>query len=374
MTAVSPEDLRTDLIALAHRGLDVGDYARAAARLLGRTVPFEGFCLLTLDPATLLPTGEIVENGLPPWAMPRMTEIELAEDDFNKFTALSRASRSASSLSEATGGDLDKSRRHRELKGPLGFGDELRVALVAGAGTWGAITLLREAGDQPFTPTDSAVVGSVAAYLTEGLRRAILLTVRPADGPGETESGADGPGVLLVARDGSIEMADATARRWLAELDGDTRQEGDAPPVIAAVAQAVRQAAAGQLRELGASARVRTPSGRWLMVRGSQLGEEPDARAAVILEPVAGDELAPLVADAYGFTEREWAVTRLVARGLATNEIASQLHLSPYTVQDHLKSIFDKVGVRTRGELVSRIFFEHYAPRFTSWDALGRAN
>ena len=55
-------------------------------------------------------------------------------------------------------------------------------------------------------------------------------------------------------------------------------------------------------------------------------------------------------------TERERAVTWLVARGLATREIGAELHLSPWTVQDHLKAIFGKVGVRSRGELVARLY------------------
>ena len=58
-------------------------------------------------------------------------------------------------------------------------------------------------------------------------------------------------------------------------------------------------------------------------------------------------------------------MTQLVAQGLSMNAIARRLHLSPWTVQDQLKAIFDKVGVGTRGELVARVFFEHYAPRLT---------
>ena len=55
-------------------------------------------------------------------------------------------------------------------------------------------------------------------------------------------------------------------------------------------------------------------------------------------------ELAPLIADAYGLTDRERHVTELVAKGLSTNDIGQRLHLSAYTVQDHLKSIFDKTA------------------------------
>jgi DNA-binding CsgD family transcriptional regulator len=90
-----------------------------------------------------------------------------------------------------------------------------------------------------------------------------------------------------------------------------------------------------------------------------------------MLEPARPHELAPLIADAYGLTERERAVTQLVAQGLPTSAIAGRLHISPWTVQDHLKSVFEKVGVGTRGELIARVFFEHYAPRLSDGAAVG---
>ena len=94
---------RADLVRLAHRGLGVRDFTSAAATVLRRVVAFDGICMLTLDPATLLPTSEVVEHGLPDAAIPRLTEIEVAEADFNKFETLARAGSPAASLSEVPG-------------------------------------------------------------------------------------------------------------------------------------------------------------------------------------------------------------------------------------------------------------------------------
>lgn len=49
-----------------------------------------------------------------------------------------------------------------------------------------------------------------------------------------------------------------------------------------------------------------------------------------------------------GLTERELDVLRLVARGLATKEVASRLGVSVKTADHHLQRVYDKVGVRTR--------------------------
>ena len=78
--------------------------------------------------------------------MARLTEIEIRGADYNKFDALALAPRSVASLSEATGGRLDRSRRQRELRRPSGFEDELRAVLASESEVWGGLTLLREAG------------------------------------------------------------------------------------------------------------------------------------------------------------------------------------------------------------------------------------
>jgi DNA-binding CsgD family transcriptional regulator len=329
----------------------------AAARALHPAVSFDGFCMLTIDPATLLPTSEVVEHGLPEAVLGRMAEIEVGEIDFNKFAELARAGRPAASLSGATEGQLDRSLRQREIRRPNGLGDELRAALVADSGTWGGITLLRETG-RSFTAAETRFLASVSGHLAEGLRRALLFTALSAD-PGAADAG-----LLVLAPDSSVQLANSTAQQWLDELKGGEQDRNHLPLVVHAVARRARAAAAEHATASGtARARVPMPSGRWLLVRGSVLGDGPEARTAVILEPAPSPELAPLIAAAYGLTDRERLVTQLVAQGQSTAEIANTLHLSPYTVQDHLKSIFDKAGVSARGELVARLFFEHYAPR-----------
>lgn len=57
-------------------------------------------------------------------------------------------------------------------------------------------------------------------------------------------------------------------------------------------------------------------------------------------------------ADAPRLTERESDVVRLVVRGMSNKAIASQLGISPRTVEGHINHVFDKIGASSRTELV----------------------
>jgi DNA-binding CsgD family transcriptional regulator len=74
----------------------------------------------------------------------------------------------------------------------------------------------------------------------------------------------------------------------------------------------------------------------------------------------------------YGLTEREKDVARLKLQDASTSQIAAELVVSPHTVQQHLKNIFDKTGVHSRRDLVGKIFFTHYEPRFRDNEARAR--
>lgn len=361
-TLQSPHDqLRDTISRLVHRGLGIEEYWRAVSEALDGAVPSEGSCLMTMDPATMLPTAEFVENGMPADAISRLVEIELREPDYTKWVDLAREGRTVASLSDVTAGDLDLSRRHREVRRPGGYADELRVVLSSSTGTWGALTVFREKDRPHFSSSEVRLVTSLTGLISDGLRRSLLLDDACAD-RGDT-------GMLVLDPGDGVDLANEAAGHWVDELATGSRAGTTLPLVIRAVA---RQARTIGNREEGQSstglarARVRTKAGRWVIVRASLMGEGATAPVAVLLEAARPAEMAPLLADVYGLTQQERRVTELVAQGLPTRQIANRLRMSAHTVQDHLKSIFNRTGTGSRGDLVARLFFDQRATSLTA--------
>ena len=54
-------------------------------------------------------------------------------------------------------------------------------------------------------------------------------------------------------------------------------------------------------------------------------------------------------------TARETAVVAALVAGVDTREVARTLHISDWTVQDHLKSVFAKLGVHSRRDALARL-------------------
>jgi DNA-binding NarL/FixJ family response regulator len=55
-----------------------------------------------------------------------------------------------------------------------------------------------------------------------------------------------------------------------------------------------------------------------------------------------------------GLTRRELEVARLVARGFSNREVAEALVVTPKTAKNHVHRILDKLGVRSRSQIIAR--------------------
>ncbi|MDT4938904.1 MAG: hypothetical protein QOG80_2575 [Pseudonocardiales bacterium] len=304
----------------------------------------------TADPETLLFTGAWAEEPLD-----SVTDLfignEFGSDDVNKFTALATSSRHVASLDQATRGDRRASGRYRDIMRPLGLGDELRAALVAGGVCWGYVCLHREDDPAGFAPAESAALARLAPHIAQALRSAVLIHGAPAPDP------AMRPGVVLLAEDLTVIAITAEAQQLLALMDHERASRFPLPLAVYAVAAALQDIERGTTDPSALpSARVPTTAGPLVNVHASRLSGLSDARGlVVILEPVEPRAAVPLLLSARGLTSREAEVARLVLRGHSTHLIADTLHISRHTVQDHLKSVFDKTGVRSRRDLVGRL-------------------
>lgn len=357
MSAYAKERARDRIAALTTHGLDLVTFWREAAAVMEPAIPhYMGACWYTLDPASLLITSHFNEHM--PELPPEWLAYEYYEDDVHKLADVARSEAGVSTLHEATGGDPRSSPRwHANME--LGGDQELIAGLRTASGdVWGGLGLYRETGAPLFDAGEIAFVRAVSPLLAEGAKRALLL------GEATDPEGPEAPGLLVLSREWEIESSTPGVERWVSDLPGGDWDAGRLPTAVRAVAESARRSA-GRLDEPGeiSVARVLCGSGRWVVLHGATLSGRGAERVAVIVEPAHPTRLVPLLMSAYGLTDREQDVTRLVLQGESTTAIAEHLSISPHTVQEHLKRVFEKTGVRSRRDLVGKVFFSHYEPR-----------
>ena len=339
-----------DVIRLRHSGLDTAGVRREVLRVVRRVMPVDAAFFATADPDTLLFTGAWAEEPLN--AVTHLfLDNEFAGADVNQFAVLATSARNVGTLDAATERERRASARYREIMRPLGLGDELRAALVADGRCWGYLCLHREDARAGFAATEAIAMARLAPHIAHALRVATLLHATSRADQGLR------PGVVLLAEDMSVVAITPDAEQLLSLLAEGEPNRLPLPTAVYAVAAALLAAERrGQATSALPTTRIATHAGTWLSVHASRLNGRSDPnQLVVILEPIQPRAMVPLVLSAYGLSGREAEVATLVLRGEATHVIADTLHISPHTVQDHLKSVFDKTGVRSRRDLVGRL-------------------
>jgi DNA-binding CsgD family transcriptional regulator len=356
MTRRDSEEVRRAIVLACRTTTDPATLFDRLSGLIGKAVPFDAACWETTDPATMLPTSGMTIN-LPEEAAPAYFENEYSHIDVNKFHDLAQQDRPVGRLSDATGGDLSRSRRYTELYAPRGFEHELRAALIDGDSCWGAVALIRSRRRPNFNDFELAFVESVAAHIGRALRIAYLVSASGVD------NDPDPPGVIVIDNDDRVESMTGAGETWLSQLRESAMTQGGGLPLPIQAVVAKFRGLSPTTANLAPSLRVRTRMGRWVTLHAAAMSGASPGAVAVVVQHARPVEIVPLMLASYGLTHREAEVAQLALLGLPTKAIAGRLGISPYTAQDHLRVIYAKLEVPGRQELAARVFYDRYWPR-----------
>ncbi|MCG7406846.1 helix-turn-helix transcriptional regulator [Paenibacillus sp. ACRRX] len=338
---------------LAGHGATSYEFRTALISRLREIIPFDAACFTAVDPQTLLSTGAVTEEGVEA-IHHRLFEYEYVQADFNTYTQLVESDIPVATLSGATNGQMERSARYRHVLQPAGFKDELRAALVNDQSCWGYLTLFRKQGSPLFTESERDFVAELVPAIAYQLR-AIHLSL-PAE---DTVWIEEGPGIMVLSDQLDIISYNDASAYWLQLL---RQWEHITSHVIPRPIQAVcTRALADSAGSAGSSSLakvcLRVPNGHYVTIQASRLnGPAGTIQLAVWIGAASPNDMLPYLSEAYGLSEREKQILDRVVKGLSTKELALSLHISAYTVQDHLKSIFIKTGVTSRRELLWRLF------------------
>jgi DNA-binding CsgD family transcriptional regulator len=255
-----------------------------------------------------------------------------------------------------------------ESAGTNGLSDSLSTrspSLVVGAEHFcDALTSMATAGAPIHDPRTGQVVGALGLVCSASVANSLLL-----------------PMARRAARDIGQEMIGGRTRhdRLLEEAFLVARRRSRRPLALVSRDRLLTNAAAARLIDPTDQPRLwELASGR---LRSNQetdpvfVAEDGTAFPLVLEAVVDGTELAAVVVRFSGaegrnaelcaptrlaprtvgwdnLTEAELSVTELVAEGLTNRRIASKLFISPYTVDSHLRHIFQKLDISSRVDLV----------------------
>jgi DNA-binding CsgD family transcriptional regulator len=359
------DQLIEDVALLGRNGLPREEYYREVAARLRRVVDCDSTCWHTLDPQTRLITSDggqelISEGVLTPGTISDAGALILASEyfvkDVNTFAGLAARRVPVGILSHATNGKPERSARYRDVLVPTGIPHELRAAFVSRGRCWGAVHIARKEDKRDFTADDANALARITGAVADGIRTTLRLDAA------RVPSDHAAPGLVVLSTNNDIELITPPARELLAAMRNPSQAPEDETPPAALLALAAFTRRNSHDPERPEAIAVPTRIG-WITLHASLPDGLARGKVAIVLERTPSPQSTSIRLEAYGVTPREREIAILLAQGLTNHEIATRLVLSPYTIQDHIKSLFEKTEVSSRQELVARVFLDEYLPQ-----------
>lgn len=333
--------------ALCYRGLDSAALRERVGDRLSRHLDAASYCFGATDPRTALPVHS-VSVGLDPAAMERFFGLVLTTRSLD-FGPWIDAGRRVATLEQLVD-DVDTDPYMTEILRPSGLRHDVQVACVAGGWSWGHMCLRRRASDEPFAGHELRFLDALAPHLSAGLRAA----ARPASAVSDQ---ACASGVVVLGPDGKVELANGVAERLFRQPVSGTRHSFlTAVNIVAARLERTLRDATDE--HVPTFTMADEASGSVYRLRAERtIGTDGRPRGLVFIEPTTlshpDDQVLTLVRS--GLSKRECEVALAVVRGKTSAQIAAELFVSTHTVADHVRNIFDKLGVASRQQLAFRV-------------------
>lgn len=319
-------------------------------RILRQGAPHDAAFVSVTDPATGLPSTAGIVNLSAETCGAFWDAEHLAPDEPGTFEWMRRTGSGAVTLDRLTDGRPERAQRYRSTYAPDGLHSELRAVLTVDGAGWGVVNLLRGDGEPDFTDAELEFIDAAAPVAADKLRTASVL-----HGPGgDAGPVVGGTGVVVFDPGGTVVSMTGEARALLGRFaSADALASGGElmPPeayIVVARARAQARGVAGPepfSRAVVADVRLSLRASTTVRSDGSE------GQTVLLVAPARSVEVLPLIVDAYGVTDREAQVLAMLLRGDSPTEIAGRLYISVNTVRVHVRNLYTKLGVTSRGEL-----------------------
>lgn len=250
---------------------------------------------------------------------------------------------------------MDRLPYYTEVLAPLGL-RYASVQLLPRRGDMGiGLTLQRTPRQGPAHPEAVALQQRAAAHFDQALR--IHDTLFPGCTPGNPAiAGASSAGVSVLGLGGELLVLDPSLERYLLDSGLCRLRHNFLTGATMSLQRDIDRALFGASRGCVQTLHLPQPG---LELRFLPMVPDdglflPTPRVLVCVQPKRTEPSAldALLRERYGVTPKEVEVARLLAQGVAPKEIASRRGVSVHTVRTQMKSVFQKLDVRSQRELV----------------------
>ncbi|WP_017473188.1 helix-turn-helix transcriptional regulator [Amphibacillus jilinensis] len=325
-------------------------YRKSMMKRLKQQISFDAYCCTAVNPMTLTTVGAITESSIEPIHQKLLT-AEYLKDDVHLYRDLVESSVKVARLSDTFG--IQESKRYTDILQPQQFSDEMRVTLMYKKRCYGFLTLFKKEGKPNFTDKEMLLLEGLSSIMGKALRDYFYMELENNSKFLYTD-----PGVMIIDQHLSLQSMNEAGKRYITLL-----QELEHAEQLTRLPKPIQAMCFRLLARKEKTLRLFIPIANKIHLVASasflQTDVSENEAIVIIINRASAREMLEHLLETYALTDREQQVVRTSLQGYTTKEIAKELNISSYTVQDYFKVIYDKVGVTTRNELVWKLFAKY---------------